>query len=103
MADARLLHEGGPPNRSGRRFFALIALLTLTLAPQVGGQRRAAPLAAGRPQLELQIGHTGIVGAVTFSADGRTLVSAGQDGIRVWSMPIGLLERTQTIPFGGVT
>src|SRR5947207_1347075 len=79
--------------------FALVSLLlALPRSEPLRAQGGAAPAAGAppgaRPELELQIGHTGRVLSVVFLPDGKTLASAGGDQIKLWDIPTGALQRT---------
>jgi eukaryotic-like serine/threonine-protein kinase len=64
--------------------------------------RRQAEVFAGRPFLSLS-GHTNIILAVAFSADGKTLASSSFDNsIRLWEISTGHVTRTLPTPNGSV-
>jgi len=57
----------------------------------------ALPLAAQRPQLQMQTGHTGGVEKVLYSPDGRLLASSSDDStVKVWDVATGRELRTFT-------
>src|ERR1051325_4253644 len=39
-----------------------------------------------RPELALQVGHTGYIKTILFTKDGRSLITDGSDGARIWDM-----------------
>jgi WD40 repeat protein len=93
-----------PPASPRRLALVLVLMLTASLAlpwAQEAAEAAGVPAPAGRPQLELQIGHTGAVWAVAFAPDGRTLISAGDEGSRRWDTATGALEWTRTATFVG--
>ncbi len=95
-----------------RRFSILFAVLVVILNSGCSRQRRSAnpsPMmsevqlrldpspSAARPELVLQVGHSGGVTSVAFSSDGNTLASGSSDGtIRLWDLRTGELKRTLT-------
>lgn len=57
-----------------------------------------------QPEMELQTGHTHAVKCLGFTADGRRLVSGGQEIIiRLWEVSTGRLLRTFAATGSGVT
>lgn len=56
------------------------------------------------PLLNQLIGHTGTVTAVTYSPDGRSIISAGADAtVRIWTATSGLLARVIPLDHGAAT
>ena len=56
---------------------------------------RAQSTAPGRAELVLQVGHVGAVNAIALNAEGRLLVSGGDDStIKIWDVATGHVLRT---------
>lgn len=72
------------------------------MMPQTEAEIRIWDL-AGPKELATLKGHAGQVAGLRFSADGRTLRSAGIDGtVRDWDLTAGAERKRTTIPWGGV-
>ena len=52
----------------------------------------------GIPKLVVQEGHNGSVNYVKFSQDGKYILSASNNQIKVWDAQIGFLIKTITLP-----
>jgi len=53
-------------------------------------KNKSTAVAAGKPQLVVETGHSGFVNSMSFSPDGKTLVSGGWDHtIRLWDVATG--------------
>lgn len=63
-------------------------LLVLLIPSALDAQENA----TARPELELQMGHNGVVSAVAFAPDGAILASAGGDRIKLWNFPAGSMR-----------
>lgn len=56
------------------------------------------------PLLNQLVGHTGTVTALTYSPDGRSIISAGADAtVRIWTATSGLLARVIPLDHGAAT
>jgi|GEM_PF-3263378 len=76
---------------------ALLTALTLAHAQAPSPPPPPPPSANDRPELVLNIGHTGTVRAIAFTKNGGTLVSAGDDRtVKLWDVRTGELRATLT-------
>jgi WD40 repeat protein len=105
------IHSAEPRIASRRAAQTVAPLLTaggffLAPAPRMppvlahGGAASPAAAPAARPELELQVGHNGGVVGVAFFRDGKRVVSAGGDTIKLWATRTGALQRTLSAHLG---
>ncbi len=73
----------------------LLSVLTILFVTTAVAHAQTNPPNSLRPELDLRIGHAGGVTSVSFSPDGKTVVSGSFDGtIKLWDAATGSLRRT---------
>lgn len=85
-----------------RRMHIVVLLLVLVGAVTSGWYRPAGGASTTRPELVLQLGHSGPVGSVAYSRDGKRVVTGSEDGtVRIWDPQSGEMVRMLRGKVGG--